>query len=897
MTLRNKALVSIAIILTFIVGCGGAAPTNTPVPSADASIPPVSSPLPQTEPAAADVQPSHTPASTSLQGGGETWTRPTDGMVMVYVPAGTFSMGSTDAQVDDALARCRESYNYCNRSFYGLESPQHTVTLDSFWLDQTEVTNAQYHYCVKAGVCQAPTTCGKGEPTFDDASKAKHPVICVDWYGAEAYCEWAGARLPTEAEWEYAARGPEDHVYPWDNEPGGSSQNYCDASCTESWADQQADDGYAQTAPVGSYPDGASWCGALDLAGNVYEWVADWQNEYPSTAQTNPTGPAEGSNKVARSSSWYSFQDRARAAARNHIAPEESFDHTGFRCARDTGTASSTATLPTGTGNVKRIHLTYDELMNGFEATSPVDDSAFTMPDEAAPPTHVFEGRLELLGEKDSGQIQVLRGELGQEYAHLPEFDYEFVQSDGYLVPIRRGQIITEDPNWNYILEPGRIWQESGDRGYSRASLPFALVIKGGNAAFNGVMTFLFDGQNVSKVWYQITQETTSYTRANFWGFLDAAYHPGVTDNVDQVRADFSAELAARFPTKPIEQLAVDYPGVDVTAFGRGVSPEHMTWYGLVVGGVNYVGGCRTRFGQYAYCESMRATSYSTAKSAFVSVALMRLAQKYGPEVTDLLIKDYVPEYTTSPGDWSRVTFNNTLDMATGNYRSTGHMADEDSDKMGQYFNAQPYTERIALAFDWPHSAEPGETWVYRTSDTFILTRAMHNYLQSQQGPDADIYQFVVDEVYRPLGLGPGAFTTMRTADDGWQGQPEGGFGLWWVPDDVAKIAILLNSGGAIDGEQILHPALLAAAMQQDPDDRGVDIGHNWKYNNAFWAQKYGPADGFDCEFWIPTMQGVSGNVVALFPNGVTYYYFSDNQQFTWDAAVRETDKIAPHCP
>jgi hypothetical protein len=424
-----------------------------------------------------------------------------------------------------------------------------------------------------------------------------------------------------------------------------------------------------------------------------------------------------------------------------------------------------------------------------------------------------------------------------------------------------------------------------------------ALIPKGSNATFNGTLTFLFDDEHVSKVWYQITQETTSYTRANFWGLLDAAYHPGPVAEAARIRGDFAAERAARLPTKPIQALAEDYPGVDVSAFGRGVTPEHMTWYGVVVDGVNYLGGCQTRFGRYPYCEAMRASSYSTAKSAFVSVALMRLAQIYGVGVVDLLIKDYVPEYAGSPGDWQRVTVNHTIDMATGHYVSTGFMVDEDGAQMGEFFGAQPYAARMAAAFDWPHSAAPGTRWVYRTCDTFILTRALHNYLQTQQGSEADIFRFVVDEVYRPLGLGPGAYSTMRTADADWQGQAEGGYGLWWIPDDIAKIATLLNNaGGQIDRVQVLHPGLLEAALQRDPEDRGVRIDGRRTYNNAFWSNRYTQADGFACEFWVPQMLGVSGNVVALFPNGVTYYYFSDNQEFTWDAALQEAEKIARYC-
>jgi hypothetical protein len=553
---------------------------------------------------------------------------------------------------------------------------------------------------------------------------------------------------------------------------------------------------------------------------------------------------------------------------------------------------------PAASPAAARTLLTAADLMEGFSFAGPLDEAALTLPAQAAPPAHNFEGRLELQGEKDGGYIQFLRGELGPEYASLPEFDFAFVQENGYLVPVRRGNLITDHPGWNIILEPGRAWQETDDGGYSRASLPFALTVKGGNAVFNGTLTFLFDDRRVSKVWYQVTQETTSHTRANLWGLLEAAYHPEAVPGAEQIRADFSAELAAHLPVKPIAALAEVYPGVDVSAFGRGVTPEHRTWYGVVVNGVNYLGGCQTRFGLYPYCESMRATSYSTAKSAFVSLALMRLAQKYGPEVADLLIKDYVPESAASPGDWERVTFNHALDMSTGNYVSTGFMTDDDSAKMGEFFGAQPYAERIRAAFDVPHQAEPGVRWVYRTSDTFILTRAMHNYLGTQAGLDADIYQFVVDEIYIPLGLGPGAFTSMRTADDNWQGQAEGGYGQWWIPDDIAKIGtFLIAAGGKINGEQILHPGLLAAAMQRDPDDRGVRIDSQRMYNNSFWANRYTLADGYECEFWVPQMLGVSGNVVALFPNGITYYYFSDNQEFTWEAALQEADTILPLCP
>ena len=334
----------------------------------------------------------------------------------------------------------------------------------------------------------------------------------------------------------------------------------------------------------------------------------------------------------------------------------------------------------------ERALLSADALLNGFEPDSPVDESALTPPANATPPVYDFEGRLELLDEQDGAGMEVLRGELGAEYGYLPEFDFEFVQSDGYLVPVQRGLIIADHPVWNIILEPGRAWQEAGDGSYTRASIPFTLVPKGGNSSFNGTLTFLFDDRLVSNVWYQVTQETSSFSRINLWGLLDATYHPGPVAGAEQIRKDFTAELAARMPVKPIQALAEDYPGVDVSAFGQGITPAHMTWYGLVVNGVNYIGGCQTRFGTYPYCEAMRAASFSTSKSAFVSLALMRLAQKYDPAVAGLLIKDYVPEYAASPGDWETVIFNNALDMTTGNYLSPGFMVDDTSEKMGEFF-------------------------------------------------------------------------------------------------------------------------------------------------------------------------------------------------------------------
>ena len=247
------------------------------------------------------------PTDASL---GDTWRkRPADKMVMVYVPEGEFEMGST------------ELGEYTK--------PVHEVALDGFWIDRTEVTNAQYQRCVEAGECDPPqgeTQLG-GEEYYGQSAYDDYPVSCATWPQAGAYCTWAGARLPTEAEWEYAARGPESFRYPWgDSEPNETLLNY--------------DGNVGDFKEVGTYPEGASWCGALDMAGNTPEWVADWFGNYPAERQVNPTGPAHSRAtvliKLARGGSFADSSLFVRAAFRMLVSDEGGFTYGfGFRCAKD----------------------------------------------------------------------------------------------------------------------------------------------------------------------------------------------------------------------------------------------------------------------------------------------------------------------------------------------------------------------------------------------------------------------------------------------------------------------------------------------------------------------------------------------------------------------------------
>jgi formylglycine-generating enzyme required for sulfatase activity len=251
------------------------------------------------------------------------------GVEQVWVPAGIFTMGTDDATIQQIKAQNPPSWVL---SELPSEQPAHEVRLtNDFWIDRYEVTNAAYQEFVAAGGYTTPALWSEAgqawlsrkDPTKLPAkcpsTQPDQPRACVNWYEAEAYATWRGGRLPTEAEWEYAARGPESRRYPWGQDFDTKRANVVAAVALKA---------------VGRYPDGVSWVGAHDMSGNAMEWVQDWlgTDYYAKSPSENPTGPEVGAVKVEKGGWWGSNPFVARSAYRHYEDPPDYADkHIGFR--------------------------------------------------------------------------------------------------------------------------------------------------------------------------------------------------------------------------------------------------------------------------------------------------------------------------------------------------------------------------------------------------------------------------------------------------------------------------------------------------------------------------------------------------------------------------------------
>ncbi len=559
-----------------------------------------------------------------------------------------------------------------------------------------------------------------------------------------------------------------------------------------------------------------------------------------------------------------------------------------------------------------RTSLTYSELIAPEAAlTSPVDNGLFLPTSDAGEALQSFSATITIPErEMQTSPAAIEPAEIqGMKTQLFPGMRLRFVSHDGRLVPLERGIMVAPagDSFWQMQVAPGRVWSEPGDQGMSRASFPFFLTSIIENETYNGVATFLYDAGQVSEMRYQIVQQTTPYLIQTFfeaWGQLQIGYEVAQFDEAAAVTARYDQERADAWPVYDWSELASRYGEEALVGVDAGIDPEKITTSGIVIDGEIFVKATPTPYGEYPYPNEMRHGVWSVTKTAAGLVTILRLAQVYGDEIFDLKIKDYL-NVTAEHDGWDEVTFGHAASMATGigtgseninpNRIGDGYIT-SDQQAYDAWYLAPSNVEKQEHSFKVAnHPWGPGEHARYRDRDIVVLAAALDAFLKSKEGPDADLWQMMLDQVYGPIGIHH--MPKLRTIEsDGGLGVPFLAWGLYMTVDDVAKIGTLLLNGGRHKGEQLLSAAKLAEALYQT-DIRGLPTGSSNKYGAAsyhmtVWHFPYRTNSGKLTS--VGQMQGWGGNVITLIPNGLISFRFGNGGYRSAEGAVPVADRIRP---
>jgi len=561
------------------------------------------------------------------------------------------------------------------------------------------------------------------------------------------------------------------------------------------------------------------------------------------------------------------------------------------------------------------------DLLAGTPPSGVVENSAF-VPGPGAQAAHEpFAGMLTLAAARmttvpeDLGTHEVL----GKDPQYFPAVALSFVTVDGDLVPatqnvLRAGSIDRGRSYWDVLVQPGRVWSETRDRGWSRAAFPFALVHSLEGETHNGIATFLYRRGAVSSLRFQIVQQTTP---GNITAFFPAA---GVT----KARFDADASLdqagiASHHRRARADEIAVrDWGALErrvgrdrLAGFTEGLRPDEIIVTGLDYHGRFYASACASAGGPLPWCERARFGVWSVTKSFANEVALLRLAQKFGPEVFELRVRDYVPEAAAYPA-WANVRFEDCIDMATGVGNGSTRRNPNDSGDgyidatYWDWANTRTRADKVAMllrvapAYPWG----PGEVTRYRDQDMYILGVAMDNFLRTREGPAASLWSMLEREVFEPIGVHDAPIN--RTLEsDGSAGQPLMAYGYYATLGDLVKVARLFHARGRHGDLQILYAPRIERLLYSGTA-RGLPTGTQTRdgemqYYNGFWHMRYQAIEG--CSLYLPQMLGWGGNVVALFPGGLTGIRIARSAPERFAAQTETTamavvaNRLARFCP
>lgn len=513
------------------------------------------------------------------------------------------------------------------------------------------------------------------------------------------------------------------------------------------------------------------------------------------------------------------------------------------------------------TGGAIRTEATYAYLTGSTNQTFSTDAFA---PANAAPTINNFEGNLVISGTPVFNKNYGLTGNFPTGYTVWPSFDYEFVQDGNRLIPVDRGHGFIGNGAWSITAGVGAVWDEGGDNGYTRAAFPYTIKQNNANCEANGLATFLFkDDGSISNVQVQNVAETCVFYGFDFYGTLAGTYNKHTVTTKTQVINERNAEEAAWIPTKPLSDLAVDYPGVDLANYGYAIDAADLNGYSILVNGTSYIDGCTTRYGDHPYCSDKTIGIYSFTKSMHAFMVVAALEKQY-PGFKSQLIQDLVPE--CSDNRWSGVTVEHALDMATGNYTSNQYEVDEGSSAIANgYFDESARVQRADFSCNgWPQKVTPGTYSVYHTTDTELVGYAAAKFANNKLGGSTEAFNDILVPIYNAMGLSHYIRGIQRTSDtqDAW-----GGYGLSVTLNDVVRLNQYIRdegvSGGLLDATMVNE--VLSGANQ------GLSANlNNFNYDNGFWRYHVGAATDMSAcgaSTQVPLMSGYGGHTSIILPN------------------------------
>ncbi len=560
------------------------------------------------------------------------------------------------------------------------------------------------------------------------------------------------------------------------------------------------------------------------------------------------------------------------------------------------------------------VPIPIEELTRGaWSPPAMLPNDRFLPTSEAGPARRPFSGAITLVGAEMETEPAELdpRRMMGRDTKRFPDVSLGFVAEGGDLIPWNRNLVVSGTRSeagsyWDVLVGPGTVWAEPGEA-WSRAAFPLQLASSVENETYNGVATFAFNDREVSGVRFQTVTQGRPYflvQRRLMWGQLDAEYTRGPAP-AGVIQA-FAAEKAGRLPARPISDLRPRAGDAAFDAMHGEMNVENMVTAAFLVRDTLYVSDCPTPFGELPFCPEQRFGIWSVTKSTGNTVAALRLAQRYGREVLEERVADHL-NVTAEHDGWEDVRFRDVLNMATGvgegstrtepNSTGDGYLIGYDD-----WYAAISRDERIRQVFRASnHPWGPGEVVRYRDQDAFLIGAAMDAYLKHRAGPEADLWQMLEDEVYRPIGV-PHAPTNRLVEADGSLTLPQMSQGYYPTVDDLAKIARLFQNGGVHEGEPLLHPELTAEVMYRT-DARGIAFGPPVEigqpsYYLAVWHQNYVGEGG--CVVDLPRMSGWGGHRVVLFPNGTVAIRISKvtgSEASPVDGLAAVADRLAPFCP